>query len=698
MRKLIKNNLHRLIALAVVIIIMVAVVLGGSQSAAIAYAASYVGENEYDSTSILDDLDGATINGETFDITNYAYTTKQDTQVLTFTEYCYSYYENQRGNYSLYVYVWNPQGLDIVYNSTLNYISIRFGDDTRANYSKYRLYYCSQTTGGYQGLIYKFKVYLDSDDKEEIFDTLNSLARVYSVSEIELKTEGNSKATSYYVSTKYTYSGFAAGYGNNNTTSSTLSITAEQEDTLTLNNVGTAYYRPDGNNGTDDYTQDSLQSVYFAVPNSYIEKYGYLVGLSAEWYEAVLYPMLVTSSSDAYNNLNSYLGKDVSSICETDDNFQYGFAVKTDDLTWGNIYNTFSYVYGLPFDDGSLYSDSSGLISSDLKTSNSSYYLSTLYSMFLNEDYDGESNTEVVSSSEIINALYEATEAAYSSYSFVADTYASYLFESYDTEATEFSIDMRDENNTTVPLTSQTVSYDNWWKKLWGNETVTSTKFDNIPVLEEVTAEDFSSSYTDSVNAANLYVSEADYADLKDYYNKWVNKATYTAADGTVSKTDGYTIYICRYDVSNYVSGDATLFSKNSNILSGSIGWCIEDASNYFFQETVYLNFDIIDVTFTNGEKDTVLGVVMSPIDVASASTSPINPGDGDSSCDGVDWKLILGIVLVVVLLLILAPILPYIVRFIVWIISLPFKAIAAIIKALKKPKDKNKTNENKRE
>ena len=52
--------------------------------------------------------------------------------------------------------------------------------------------------------------------------------------------------------------------------------------------------------------------------------------------------------------------------------------------------------------------------------------------------------------------------------------------------------------------------------------------------------------------------------------------------------------------------------------------------------------------------------------------------------------KWILAIIALVILLIVLGPILPYIIKAVVWVIMLPFKAIAAIVKAInkKKPKD----------
>ena len=49
---------------------------------------------------------------------------------------------------------------------------------------------------------------------------------------------------------------------------------------------------------------------------------------------------------------------------------------------------------------------------------------------------------------------------------------------------------------------------------------------------------------------------------------------------------------------------------------------------------------------------------------------------------------LIIGIVFIVVLLVIIAPVLPYVIKFIIWLISLPFRAVAKLFDAAKKPKE----------
>ncbi|MEG1725954.1 MAG: hypothetical protein RR313_11220, partial [Anaerovoracaceae bacterium] len=74
----------------------------------------------FDQTNVLDDLKSSTVNGQKFDINNYPFNEKSQAQVIDFVEYCYSMKANQRDNYGLYLYIYNPQGLNLSTDSKRN--------------------------------------------------------------------------------------------------------------------------------------------------------------------------------------------------------------------------------------------------------------------------------------------------------------------------------------------------------------------------------------------------------------------------------------------------------------------------------------------------------------------------------------------------------------------------------------------------
>ena len=97
----------------------------------------------------------------------------------------------------------------------------------------------------------------------------------------------------------------------------------------------------------------------------------------------------------------------------------------------------------------------------------------------------------------------------------------------------------------------------------------------------------------------------------------------------------------------------------------------------------MFFDFDIIDLTFDNGEITKVVPVAASPIDIIGDLQFP-NAGDSDAR--SFITKLIgtvLSFLLVLLLILLLSKtgLLKYIVDFVVWVITLPVKAIKAIFK-----------------
>ena len=71
-------------------------------------------------------------------------------------------------DYGLYIYVYNPQNLNIDVLSVLNTVSMRYGDDSSMSFKKYRLRFLNRSKGDYYGLFYKFEVVLSTSQREDI--------------------------------------------------------------------------------------------------------------------------------------------------------------------------------------------------------------------------------------------------------------------------------------------------------------------------------------------------------------------------------------------------------------------------------------------------------------------------------------------------------------------------------------------------
>src|SRR5699024_9599028 len=104
----------------------------------------------------------SSVGGEPFDLNDYPFDESKDIQVINFVEYCYSYKANMRGNYGLYVYVYNPKGLNLSTNSKSNKIqmAVSYDEDGNPNdYAKFDLQFLSKSEeSNYKNLFYKFKV------------------------------------------------------------------------------------------------------------------------------------------------------------------------------------------------------------------------------------------------------------------------------------------------------------------------------------------------------------------------------------------------------------------------------------------------------------------------------------------------------------------------------------------------------------
>ena len=125
-----------------------------------AYAAE--NENSFETSSVLEDLQSAKVNGQPFDLTLYPFDENKEIQIVSFIEYCYSYRASQRKDYGLYVYIYNPKGLNIDSKSKQNKIQMASSYDKTGlpnSYTKYSLKFCNRVeSGDYKHLFYKFKV------------------------------------------------------------------------------------------------------------------------------------------------------------------------------------------------------------------------------------------------------------------------------------------------------------------------------------------------------------------------------------------------------------------------------------------------------------------------------------------------------------------------------------------------------------
>lgn len=663
-----KKILSAIISLALSLL----VVMAGIFPAILPASAEETSKSVYEQTNVLDDLKKATVNGEPFNLTKYNFDESKPTQVISFVEYCYSFYSEKQDNFGLYAYVYNPKGLKFNLYSPLNKIQIALDASTDAHYTKYSLKYlnCSTETN-YEGLFYKFRVDFTNEQKASILSTVNSSERVYRVSGIELLTSGAANATEYTIATTYKYSGYAAGYGSNENAESTLVCSTEETDVLSLE-VHATQYRPEGTNATNNYTQDMLHSVYFSVPNEYIEHYGEMSAVHATWKNAVTAPIFVTGNQTVYNQVSALLG-----------DYVYGGKVQDGGKNNDMAYALIATKAQLGYRD-TVEASMAGYIAYNVLMDLSGIDAYTYYDNLLHYLYfafyaeNGDADNYTVSSEQVLDEL-EKSASKYGGI-LINGKYSSKMFESYDSNFTEVNIQADENFSLTSEVLSQT-----WWEKLWGLDGTVSdtTTFDGIQAIYPIKKSDLDG--TNAEISKRLYIDEADVSELQSYFNK---------------NSGENTVYLFRYMQSEYTAHEVTEYEHTTDwaLIGGNFNtYEVADTNAYFAQMSVQLDFDIIDVTFSNGEKDTVIPVVSNPIDVVPDATPPVYTVTDEK----IDWLKILKIVVAVILLLavvifcwpLVKPLFALIGKGLAWLVAAPFKAIRQAINKRKRNKEDEQNN-----
>ena len=527
-------------------------------------------EGGYDGTNVLDDLKGATVDGEPFRLADYEFDESKELSVLNFVEFGYSFRSDSRQDYALYVYLYNPQGLNFDDDSELNYLQMSYADD---NYVKYPLEFLNKSTkAGYEGMFYKYKLALAESQRQAMLNDLSSNKRVYKVSGIELLRAGDYNATEYDVSNTYTYTGYSLGYGPEAATESSLTCISSGLETLTLDVHGAAY-TPDGTNGENNYTQDMLHSVYFAVPDETVNEYGGISKIYAQWLNAVTTPIFVTDNNEVYEALQPDLGKTIPEHLEHREQQPFGFA---SDVA---IYNSNHSYDGW---EGNFAGEK----------------IDALYYAFLADDknsYVNDDGQYVLSGDVVLDHVREYSSTHSSSGNSVAGKYSPELFSEYDSDFTYAEIEADDGYSLMNEKLTQS-----FWEKLLNlpGTVVVDSAFENIDAIYQVKDSDVSDNAERTCD--NLYINESYYNEFRHFYDS--------------ATASGKTVYIFRYYQSEYECATADVEEWTPTILQPNMYRQVS-GKHYVAQTHVSIDFDIIKVRFTKGTVNTEIPVVSSPID-----------------------------------------------------------------------------------
>ena len=613
----------------------------------------------YEQQNIMQDLEGSTIGGKPFDVNDYPRNTFGHPQIIHFVEFCYSYDADKQGDFGLYVYVYNPQQIAIDTDTERNKIEMSYGSKAGKEYSKYVLEFLNYSTeAGLEGRFYKFKLRLSDAAKQSILKNVNEDERIYEVVGIELSIHG--KVEDHTCAQKYTYTGFAKGYGSELAEGDTLSCKVDGFDKYLTLDVHSTYYRPKGTNG-EAYERDTLHSVYFSVPNETIAEYGEMTAVHATWLNARTNPVFVTGNKDVYNAVLPYIGQTVDGGDFTyakDDNSPIPYALIAskyiESAGWNNASYSLSYIS----------------YNANRKYTKSDTDLTDLYYCFLADNEDADAYT--LPAETLIGNKADGVKGYFETYTeehggeLINNRFSKGLFESVADSFTDITISKDDTFELTDEITSQSL----WQKFVGGGYNVSGVNTYTVSAIKKVESSDFKS--TAAATCEELYIDESDYDEFRDYYDE--------------ATENNETVYLFRYYQSDYTCYEVAEYKRDEGdwtLLGTNFGYEFVDSNAYFMQMWVHLDFDIIDLTFTKDNVDTVIPVIMSPMDIAADGAPPVYTEDDKPDMDWLKW-LFAALALIIVLI-ILAPLLPYVFKFFLWLLMLPAKLVVWIINLFKR-------------
>lgn len=581
----------RAVVLAVIIVLTVSIFMPSSIAVA-EEKTGYAGIREnYESTDVLDDLEGV-------DLTKYQ--GLKTVSLISFNEF--GYMPGDMSGYGLYIYVYNDTGNQII-NYNLNRVQISTDGSV---YNKYRVTILDNTD---DFTVYKLKV----EDTASIGAAVNAEQRTYHVSGIELTT--TTGLTDYAISSIYKYTGTPALKEG---AESTLSCAVEQQDTVLITGLEDrqTVYRTDMDN-PNMQSHNQVNSVYFAIDNYFLQTYGMLQSIEAEWWEYRTNPIVVTNDEELYNALTAFLHEDIDDhTCDLDYYLtsQGGPTIKT----W--IYNQM-------------------IIAAD-----SDLLLKRLDWLFHTSSWDQSIENYVVESSELeeFRFSYEQSQIA----NFEEDNGYSYCTDLFNKEVGEgrtagynrkvFNVD---DPDSMINFDEYEPGYRGWdlWKNIFGwEDEFDAVLKDQAPFL--VINADNRSEYlsgSDKDISDRLLIAEEDVPAFTTYCSK--------------SIANGESVVLFRFACTEYEATNVVVGKYTEHTLHMSIGSPDQDTT-FTAEENVFLNFDIMTLGFYDGYNYTVIPVVSSPVDIISDIVGPALPGNGWSLMDYIYFALM---VIVAVLILV---------------------------------------------
>lgn len=237
----------------------------------------------FDVTDVLEDLDGAIINGKEFNTGDYPLNATGVAQLLQFSEYGFSLRTEYEEMYGLYLYFYNPSGKKLAADN--NCVNMAVGYDETGTPNKYDNLTLEVLSVSHNNLLVKLKVTQSIDDIHNRVLS-NPGNRKYDVAGVQIQYEGEINPTDYKVGGTWLYSGYGEGLAMESENGSTLVSTSSPLTVVDLD-VQFTYYR----SWKNLENADQLSAVYFSVDKSFDSQYDDLYSVQAEYYTYLTSPI-----------------------------------------------------------------------------------------------------------------------------------------------------------------------------------------------------------------------------------------------------------------------------------------------------------------------------------------------------------------------------------------------------------------------
>ena len=446
---------------------------------------------------------------------------------------------------------------------------------------------------------------------DQLLSSLDSAERRYYVSGIEILCYGSSDIIEYNVGKQFNFSGFSKGYGSDSSAESTLTQSSSDLESIEITGLldrQTVYRDNITNSSVTSHNQ--VNGVYFGLDQDLIKKYGLLQRIKAEWYEYRTSPILVVDNQEVYNALYKYRGINIG---EYNDNVPYGVSV-------GNYVETFPILYGgITYDKTRYIYDLSYNIRLGEYTFVREYNSNSVLNKLPWVIYGDNIVNNYRVSEEALKAYKTDYENIYSS-TLVTDGTVRYSSDLFNTDVgagrtAGYNVYDFDANADAFDFTDygiDTSTYSGWqkFKAFFGWTPETESVLQNKSPIEIIDSEKLRelSILENADFAREMLIDEYEVDKFKSYCNSEI--------------AAGRVVVHFRFACTEYYTKFANITTDDNTTRRS-----VDNTSAFFAEENVFLNFDVISLTFRNDNGAyRIIPVINDPIDIISGIVGPVEP------------------------------------------------------------------------